>query len=99
LRYQEVLQLSQDFGDKRQVSRCLLGLAQILLAQSEIEDVAYLLGAAESSLRPHDLYLEQRLNLQHVKERACSQLGEENFTKRWQQGFSASLEHVLSTLA
>jgi predicted ATPase/DNA-binding XRE family transcriptional regulator/Tfp pilus assembly protein PilF len=99
LRYQEVLQHAQDFGDKSQVSRCLFGLAQILLNQSEIEDAAYLLGAAEFYLRPHDLYPEQRLNLQHVKESTCSQLGEENFTKIWQQGFSASLEQVLSTLA
>jgi predicted ATPase/DNA-binding XRE family transcriptional regulator len=96
--YQEGLQQCQHFGEKSQVSRCLSGLAQLLLDQGTCEDAAYLSGAAESHLRSRDFHLRQRLDLQHVKESACRQLGEENFTRMWQQGFNASLEHVLSSL-
>jgi predicted ATPase/transcriptional regulator with XRE-family HTH domain len=96
--YLEGLHYYKRFGDKGQVSRCLSGFAHLLLDRGAFEDAAYLAGAAGSRLGLRDFHPKQRIDLQHIQESACSQLGEENFTRIWQQGFNASLEHVLFSL-
>ncbi len=96
--YLSVLQYYQGSGDKRKVGKCLIGLAQVFLAQGIEENAAYLLGAVASRLKLHDMYPAQRINFQQVEKRLHDQLGEINFERAWAQGTTAPLEQVLSIL-
>jgi predicted ATPase/transcriptional regulator with XRE-family HTH domain/Tfp pilus assembly protein PilF len=92
--YQQGMQSYKGFGDKSQMMSCLIGFVQLLQDQGNFEDVASLSGAIESHLGSRDLCPKQ---LQQASDLARSQLGEEHFMERWQQGFSTSLEQVLAT--
>ena len=96
--YQEALQHANASADKRKTGRCLVGLAQVFLAQEIAERATYLLGAAAACLKPYDMYPEQYASFQQTKDRLYILLGEVDFARIWEEGNSATREQILSTL-
>jgi non-specific serine/threonine protein kinase len=97
--YLQVLQRYKEPGDKRQVGRCLIGLAQIMLEQETYACAAMLLGIASSWIDPFDMHPQQRIKFQQAQARARHELGEVDFTAHWTRGKATTFEEILRTLS
>jgi len=93
--YKEALLLDKDGGDQKNVGKHLVGLAQIALAQEQLEESTGILSLATSSINPDiDLYPVQRVYYSHVIEQLRTQLGDERFDEIWSRGKLMTLDHI-----
>jgi predicted ATPase/DNA-binding XRE family transcriptional regulator len=97
--YRTVLQRYKEPGDKRQVGRCLIGLAQIMLEQERYECAITLLGAASAWIHTFDMHPQQRSNFQQTQEKVKHLLSTTNFTAQLIGEKNTSLESILLCLS
>jgi predicted ATPase/Tfp pilus assembly protein PilF/transcriptional regulator with XRE-family HTH domain len=98
-RYKEALLLDKDGGDQKNVGKHLIGLAQVALAQGQLEESTGILSFATSLINPDiDLHPVQREHYSHAIEQLRTQLGNDRFDEIWSRGKAMTLDHVLLEL-
>ncbi len=82
---------------KRGICECLAGLAAVGVARERAEWAAPLLAATESQLRGSgaDWWPADRVEIERTRVQLRQSLGEEVFTRLWQQGRQMSLEAAI----
>jgi predicted ATPase/DNA-binding CsgD family transcriptional regulator len=99
--YEEALAILQELGIQWFIASCLDGLAEVAVAQRQLEWAAHLLGAAALlrealgvSPPPYNLATYER-----AVATTRAQLGEERFAAAWAEGRKMTLEQVLAEQA
>lgn len=97
-RYQESLALFREIGDKRGVSFCLEGMAEVACTEREYERAARLFGAAvalrEAIGAP--LPAAERKDYESNLAAARAGLSDETFVKLWRQGRQMKLDAAIA---
>jgi hypothetical protein len=71
-------------------------LAQVVLAQGQLEESTGILSFATSLINPDiDLHPVQRERYYHAIEQLCTQLGNMCFDELWSRGKVMTLDHIL----
>jgi predicted ATPase/transcriptional regulator with XRE-family HTH domain len=95
--YKEALLLDKDGGDQKNVGKHLAGLAQVMLAQGQLEESADILSFATSLINPDiDIHPVQRKHYYHAIEQLRTQLGDVHFDEIWSRGKVITLEQALT---
>lgn len=98
--YKEALLLDKDGGDPKNVGKHLVGLAQVVLAQGQLEESTGILSLATSLINPDiDLHPVQREHYYHAIEQLRTQLGDVRFDEIWSRGKVMALDHILLELS
>jgi predicted ATPase/DNA-binding XRE family transcriptional regulator len=95
--YKEAMQFYTEFGDKRKIGKCLIGMAHIFLQEGQYQRVVSLCGSIEAIMRPViDLIPAQYEEYEQILAQARAQLSEEDFSGQWFVGKSMLLEELIA---